>query len=290
MCREGTVNGQRARGIILDTGCSRTMVHRKLVSETQILEGESAVVRCAHGDSVLNLMAKVNIEVDGCTISVVAAVSDTLPMDFLLGTNVPELGKLLHGVLVEFGGEAHVLAATTRAGAKQEAGAEKASQRKQQRSEVRPHAILPTKETQPEVWIVGEELDESTFTGGRGRQHLSQSQKREGRKVYRSEVRPEQSEGVSATVPAEELKKLQETDRTLEVIWRAVAKKESENGISFVMTEGLIYRVVRAPFGRDIPDLHIQEQLVLLVQCMQGYGHGVGAQRSGSSSGSLGKA
>ena len=176
MRREGTVNGQRARGIILDTGCSRTMVHRKLVSETQILEGESAVVRCAHGDSVLYPMAKVNIEVDGCTISVVAAVSDTLPMDFLLGTDVPELGKLLHGVSVEFGGEAHVLAATTRARAKLEAEAERESQRKQQPSDVRPHAVLPTEETQPEVWNVGEELDETIFTGGRERQHLSRSQ------------------------------------------------------------------------------------------------------------------
>ena len=68
-------------------------------------------------------------------------------------------------------------------------------------------------------------------------------------------------------MPAEELKKHQETDRTLEVLRRAVAKKESENGISFIMKEGLIYRVVRAPFGRHIPDLHTREQLVLPVQC-----------------------
>ena len=29
------------------------------------------------------------------------------------------------------------------------------------------------------------------------------------------------------------------------------------------MKEGLFYRVVRAPFGRDIPDLHMREQPVL---------------------------
>eukprot|EP00731_Ephydatia_muelleri_P003022 Em0001g3022a len=50
---------------------TETMVHRNLVSEAQILDGESAVVRCAHGDSVLYPMAEVNIEVDGCTISAV---------------------------------------------------------------------------------------------------------------------------------------------------------------------------------------------------------------------------
>ena len=63
------------------------------MSEAQILDGESAVVRCAHGDSVLYPMAEVNLEVDGCTIITVAAVSDTLPMDVLLGTGVPELGN-----------------------------------------------------------------------------------------------------------------------------------------------------------------------------------------------------
>ena len=47
------------------------------------------VMRCAHGGSVLYPMAKVNVEVDGCTISVVAAVSDTVPMDVLLRTDVP---------------------------------------------------------------------------------------------------------------------------------------------------------------------------------------------------------
>ena len=72
-------------GIMLDTGCSRTMVHSDLVSEGQIREGESAVVRCAHGDTVMYPMADICVELDGCTIDTVAAVSDTLPMDVLLG-------------------------------------------------------------------------------------------------------------------------------------------------------------------------------------------------------------
>ena len=131
MRHEGTVNGQSAKNIMLDTGCSRTMVHRNLVSEAQILDGESAVVRCAHGDSVLYPMAEVNIEVDGCTISAVAAVSDTLPMDVLLGTDVPELGKLLSRVSAEFREQSNALVATTRARARQEAEAEKESLQKQ---------------------------------------------------------------------------------------------------------------------------------------------------------------
>ena len=137
MRREGTVNGRSAKNIMLDTGCSRTMVHRNLVSEAQMLDGESAVVRCAHGDSVLYPMAEVNIEVDaGCTISAVAAVSDTLPMDVLLGTDIPELGKLLSRVSAEFREQSNALVATTRARARQEAEAEKESLQKQQRSRI----------------------------------------------------------------------------------------------------------------------------------------------------------
>ena len=66
---------------------------------------------------------------------------------------------------------------------------------------------------------------------------------------------------------AEELKRLQETDRTLEIIRRAVLKQQSENGVSFVEKEGLIYRVVRAPLGRDGGELYTREQLVLPVLC-----------------------
>eukprot|EP00731_Ephydatia_muelleri_P002492 Em0001g2492a len=105
------------------------MVHRNLVSEAQTVDGESAVVRCAHGDSVLYPMAEVNIEVDGCTISAVAAVSDTVPMDVLLGTDVPEVGKLLSRVSADFREQSNALVAITRARARQEAEAKKESLR-----------------------------------------------------------------------------------------------------------------------------------------------------------------
>ena len=267
MRREGTVNGQSAKNIMLDTGCSRTMVHYNLVSEAQILDGESAVVQCAHGDSVLYPMAEVNIEVDGCTISAVAAVSDTLPMDVLLGTDVPELGKLLSRVSAEFREQSNALVATTQARARQEAEAEKESLQKQQRSKVRPNPVLPVEDIQPEVWNMGDELGGSIFMGGRERPLLSRSQKRDGRERYRQRVCAEPSTGVQVSMSAEELKRLQETDRTLEIIRRAVLKQQSENGVSFVEKEGLIYHVVRAPLGRDGGELYTREQLVLPVPC-----------------------
>ena len=84
---------------------------------------------------------------------------------------------------------------------------------------------------------------------------------------YLSKLYTEPSESVQVSMSTKELKNLQETDRTLEVIRRAVAKKESENGISFVAKEELIYRVVRAPLGGEIRELYMREQVVLPVQC-----------------------
>ena len=40
--------------VLLDTGASRTMVRKELVSEDE-LTGEETTIRCAHGDVVLYL-------------------------------------------------------------------------------------------------------------------------------------------------------------------------------------------------------------------------------------------
>ena len=48
-------------------------------------------IRCAHGDTVLYPLAQVHLEINGHHIDVEAALSDTLPMPVLLGTDVPQL-------------------------------------------------------------------------------------------------------------------------------------------------------------------------------------------------------
>ena len=53
--RSGIIEGTKVRDIMLDTGCTRTMVRGDLVSRDKILEGKSAVVQCAHGDTVLSI-------------------------------------------------------------------------------------------------------------------------------------------------------------------------------------------------------------------------------------------
>ena len=93
--RSATVEGKYVKKILLDTGCSRTLVYRKLVPEEVFLEGKATMVCCAHGDTVLYPLAKVHMEVEGKPIEVEAAVSDRLPVGVLLGTDVSQLLELL---------------------------------------------------------------------------------------------------------------------------------------------------------------------------------------------------
>ena len=96
-CQHGEVEGTPVERILLDTGCSKTLVRQELIPKEKILEGEAVTIRCAHGDTVLYPVAKVQVMVDGRAVEVKAAVSETLPMDVLLGKDVPEFYELLNG-------------------------------------------------------------------------------------------------------------------------------------------------------------------------------------------------
>ena len=95
--RKGLVEGVVVSDIPLDTWCTQTMVRRDLVSSSKIIEGEATTVKCVHGDNVLHPIADVAVEVEGLELTIRAAISDSLPMSVLLGTDVQELGQLLHG-------------------------------------------------------------------------------------------------------------------------------------------------------------------------------------------------
>ena len=90
------MEGTAVSDILLDTGCTHTMVRGDLVPEEKLLPEEAATVLCAHGDTVLYPLARVRIDVEGVGMEVRAAVSESLPVSVLLGTDVPELGWLLH--------------------------------------------------------------------------------------------------------------------------------------------------------------------------------------------------
>ena len=58
--RSGTVEGKYVKNILLDTGCSMTLVHQKLVSEEVFLEGK--LLRC-----VVHLVTQCCITQRRCT-------------------------------------------------------------------------------------------------------------------------------------------------------------------------------------------------------------------------------
>ena len=75
--RKGLIEGNCAENILLDTGCSRTMVRRELIPQSKMLEGEAVPIRCAHGDVVLYPLALVQVAINGKKMEVKAAVSET---------------------------------------------------------------------------------------------------------------------------------------------------------------------------------------------------------------------
>ena len=95
--RVGLVEGREVKDIVLDTGCSKTIVHHSLVPEKKLVTREAVTIRCAHGDSVPYPLANVDLVVDGVPLTVGAAVSKSLPVSVLLGTDVPELAKFVGG-------------------------------------------------------------------------------------------------------------------------------------------------------------------------------------------------
>ncbi len=86
--------------VCLDTGYTDLVPANK---------GDSIAICCAHG---VYPLARVEIEVNGRIHEVEAAVSNTLPMSMLMGTDMPALPRLVTNKLVEM---ETALAATTRA-------------------------------------------------------------------------------------------------------------------------------------------------------------------------------
>ena len=93
--RQGVVNGFLVDDLLLDTGCSKTIVQRDLVGEEQWLGGESTIIQCAHGDAIAYLLAAIELEIQGKSVLVNTAVSDTLPQSVLVRTDVPGLLEML---------------------------------------------------------------------------------------------------------------------------------------------------------------------------------------------------
>ncbi len=171
--RPGTVEGTQVPDVLLDTGCSRTLLRRDLVPAEKILEGEGVAIRC----TVRYPLAKVQVQINGHTMEVEAAVSGMVPTSVLLGTDVPELMELL--------GAGKKESAMAVAQAKQQQQEEREAP---SRPEARPTPVEDMTEVShnPDLTrkVVMSQLDDDLFQGGQARNPQTRSEKRQERQEH----------------------------------------------------------------------------------------------------------
>ena len=180
--RKGVVEGTEVNDVVLDTGCARTLIHRRLVPDGKKIPGEATTLRCAHGDTVLYPLAYVELQVEGIPLHIKAAISDTLPVSVLLGTDVPELGQLLrtnpHTIHTVGADEALVV---IRAKARELEQTRLEQLQKEIECGVQPTSPSPEHQPsspEPDESVMGSTFQDDIFTHHPSRTHLTRREKR----------------------------------------------------------------------------------------------------------------
>lgn len=261
--RRGVVEGREVEDILLDTGCSKTLIHKDLVPEGKIQQGEAVAIRCAHGITVLYPLTEISLKVAGCHITVEAAVSETLPMSVLLGTDVPELTELLVEQTSKRSEEAY--AVTTRATFSMR------ERRNHEGQVASAESLEIMHQSGSTVWM--EELDDELFEVSKVRTRKEKRAEKQKRRDLQVDVEEQEDgrnvedEGIARhelDISSEELKVCQATDPSLGSVRIAVkTKKRTE----FFYREGLLYRRWLPP-GRNGKEMAV-EQLVLPKSCRE---------------------
>ena len=274
MYKTGKVEGQKVTDILLDTGCSRTMVRRNLVAMEKIIVGRVATITCAHGDTKLHPLALVEVELDGSHIQVEAALSEELPVSVLLGTDVPELTHLISGTgsSINLVSQEQVMVVMTRAKAKQQLEEELIRKEKELLSGAQSNTLVRVNEPVACDNVVPSrsesEAGQSEQQSPRKNSKLTKDQRREIRK--KAQETEKSREGGNSEYPditIEDLKKLQAEDPTLAEVLRAAdrsANDRNESVAEYFRREGLVYRRW-TPKGRS--STFQVEQLVLPKRC-----------------------
>ena len=240
---KGVVEGQFVNDIVLDTGCSRTLVRSDLVGEENCKPGEKVTVQCAHGDIVTYPVASVELEVQGRVLTVEAAVSNQLPSSMLLGTDVPGLSELLQSKSVNTALMAVTRSQTKRSQAKEANLREVSSMYKDTTPPVLTHEEdtiqgedkreLGELESEPEKtasaveaaeprvtspvvphnnnWCEEYNFDAVMFIDGKNKKKVSRSEKREARYNHAKTQNIVRS-GFNLDISKPELRKLQDED------------------------------------------------------------------------------
>ena len=264
VCCKGRVEGRAVFDIILDTGCTKSLVRSDLVSAEAVASSNQAVtIRCAHGDTVLYPLTTISVEIDRLCFSTCAAVSDTLPVSLLLGTDVSALGKLLKTPVLEHDSENNdQTAVTTEPELVEEAEAQMVVTRSQSKKAQDVSATIVS------LPFAGMEENDGVFLPPRReKKKMTRREKRLARKEYAT---PEGADNVvrhPLDMSPEELRRLQDSDPSL-----AKARKVADGqpstaaGEGFFRKDGLLYRKW-TPAGRD-NDMSV-DQILLPKSCRQ---------------------
>ena len=287
---EGEVEGTLVQ-MVVDTGCSCTLVREDLVSFDKVDTTKMMRVQCAHGDEVEYPTAEVRIRIGERELLVKAGVSSTLPRPVLLGRDVTN--RL--GFDVD---KTQAYAVLTRNQWKKQAEEERFQQAKEKASGATPNPIMDIAEGQSSEEerqeMTGLEILDEDLFGKPGKERKTRREKRGDKQTWQATYReqnPLQSEGVggsesevveelpeSAVAGAvedrhgldfsrEELKRLQAKDTTLEQVrWYVSGKVKPPVGVSFFERDGLLYRQWDAK-ETDGDGVRAVEQLVLPVVC-----------------------
>ena len=258
----GLVEGKEV-DLLLDTGSARTLVRKELVPEGKVLVGKVVAVRCAHGDSIEYPLADVDVEIEGRRMTIRAGVSDRLPVQILLGRDVPQLVDLLQCV-GKNKVEPELVAVTTRSRSQLtsnypnspvvDISAETSSSKLFDSSD----SIVD----QSDCGDLGTEFADDLFETSRDRRRQTRSQKRAARYEHAVTLASAAALGDRLPISKEELIGYQKEDPTLEAERAAATgEKNTAVGEGFLFRDGLLYRNKRGYLG-DIVD-----QLVIPTQC-----------------------
>ena len=304
--KPGIVEGKPVRDILLDTGCSRTLVRKDLVPKHKLLHGEVVAIRCAHGDTVLYPLVEVELEVQSYPLKIEAAVSDTLPVPVLLGVDIPELTAILSGDWKPRRGPAQeledALVVTTRGMARRQEVESATQVLKEQESGAEPKELLETgnEETPEADTILSSQLDteetrdvhntestdakettedhctednllqaleEDIIVPGNDRPYLTRKKKRDNKSEFQRIQKQSLQQLHPLDISMSQFKTLQEEDPTLESIRRAAENCPSLAGIGFFKRDGLLYRRWVPP-RQGLEAVEV-EQLVLPKKCRE---------------------
>ena len=248
--QSGTVEGRNVCDIVLDTGCSHTIIHQDLVPSSKKVPAEAVTIRCSHGDIALYPLADICIEIEGIAFKVRAALSQTLPVSVLLGTDVPQLGELLTRPTPEMDLEEAMV--VTRSQVRESKRREVERVQKEERSAV--HPISVTEEgspasrevNTPEEPSLGRTFSDELFSSPNLRTRPMRQQERMDRHAHglvrAKDKRHSPGSGNDCTPPPAlaqwNLRSMQKEDESLGSI-REHAEEGTQN---FVEEDGLLYR------------------------------------------------